>query len=183
MQKLRSQLKKICKEKIVIDVVLFGSSVKEKAKPKDVDITIIFREENYKEIDRICYEVKKIGDKLKLNLHIEPFIIDSFSKEPLFLNLMHEGYSIKLGKFISESLKTESRFLISYSLENLSHSQKTLFGYALKGRTGQKGILQAVGGEVIGRNSIIVPTKKSESIIEFMKSWNIEYKIKRILVL
>ena len=40
IQKLKSQLKKICKNKEIIDIILFGSVVKDKDNPNDIDIAI-----------------------------------------------------------------------------------------------------------------------------------------------
>lgn len=157
--------------------------MKSKIKPGDIDIALIFREENYKEIDRISYAVKKIGDELSLKLHIEPLIVDNLHKEPLYLNLIHEGYSVKFKQFLSKNLKTKSVVLITYSLKNLTHSKKTLFGYALKGREGKNGILQKMKGEAVGRNNILAPVEKLESFREFLKSWEVNYKMKRVLII
>ncbi len=186
MQKLKSQLKKICeREKLVVDIILFGSAVREKAKPNDVDVAVLFREENYEEMDRVSYEIKKLGDSLDLNLHIEPLAIDNIHTEPVYLSLIHEGFSVRHGDFINKKLKTESMLLVTYSLKNLTHSQKTLFGYALKGRKeGAKSILRESGGEAIGRNNILVPVEKSEKIRSFLDSWKkISYKTRRVIVI
>ena len=71
--------------------------------------------------------------------------------------------------------------LITYSLENLNHSKKTLFGYALKGRANQKGFLQNLGGEPIGRNSVLLPYENLEDIKEFFATWQVKYEVRRFI--
>ncbi len=183
MQKLISKLKNICKDKKIMDIILFGSYIKEKEKPKDVDVAIIFKEEDYNYIDKINLKIKDIIQRYNLTAHIQPLLIDNLFKEPLYLTLLHEGYSIKNNNYISKNLKTESYILITYALKNLNYSKKTLFGYALKGRTGKKGLLDQLKGKTVGRNSILVPTNKLESIKDFLNSWQIKYSIDRILII
>ena len=79
--------------------------------------------------------------------------------------------------------KVRSIALVTYSLENLNHSQKTLFGYALKGRTGQKGFLDKLKGEAIGRNNVLIPSESLEKLREFMATWKVKYDVRRLLEL
>ncbi|MEW6408447.1 MAG: nucleotidyltransferase domain-containing protein [Patescibacteria group bacterium] len=184
MQKLISQLKRICKDSNkILDIILFGSYIKEKEKPKDIDLAILFKEEDYNYIDKINLKIKNIIQKYNLIPHIQVLLIDNIFKEPLYLTLLHEGFSIKNKIYISKSLKTESCILIIYSLKNLNYSKKTLFGYALKGRTGKKGLLYQINGKTIGRNSILIPTNKLEIIKDFLNLWGIKYSIERVLII
>src|SRR3989344_6911658 len=156
ISELRNQLKKISNDKNIIDIIIFGSVVKEKDKINDIDIAIIFKEEDYKNIQYISSEIK--NSLRENNLHIEPLIINDIFKEPLYLTLIHEGFSIKQNTFINEAMKTRSMMLVTYDLRILNHSKKTLFGYALKGRKGQSGFIDEIKGNVAGRNNILVPT-------------------------
>ncbi len=179
MQKLRNQLKKICNNENIVDIVIFGSFVKEKENANDIDIAVIFERENYAEIQKISLDIKK--NLKEHELHIEPLIIKNLFKEPLFLTLIHEGFSIKNNQFINKTLKTESMVLVTYSLKSLNHSKKTLFGYALKGRIGQKGFIDGINGQISGRNNILVPTENYEQLNAFLKTWNVETKKQRFL--
>lgn len=179
--RILKSLKKVVNEKNIFDIVIFGSFVKQKEKPKDIDIAIIFKEEDYNYIDKISGQINKIIRKCNLQSHIEPLIINNIFKEPLFLTLLHEGFSLKTNKFIYKILGVDSLVLITYSLQNLNRSQKTLFGYALKGRKNKTGLLKQLKGSVVGRNSFYIPIDKTEKIKEFLKTWNIEYKIERLI--
>lgn len=80
-----------------------------------------------------------------------------------------------------EGIKSRPIALITYSLENLNHSQKTLFGYALKGRTGQKGFLHSLNGEPVGRNNVMIPIENLNTIKEFFATWKVEYKVRKLI--
>ncbi len=180
MQMLKS-LRKLTRKKGIFDIVIFGSFVKQKEKSNDIDIALIFERENYDYIDEISDEAGKTIRKYGIKPHIEPLVIGQLFKEPLFLTLIHEGFSLKHNKFICKTLGTESLALITYSLQNLDHSKKTLFGYALKGRKNIPGLLKKLKGSVVGRGSFYVPINKIERIKEFLKAWNVDYKIERLI--
>ncbi|MBW2971039.1 hypothetical protein KY320_02665 [Candidatus Woesearchaeota archaeon] len=78
-------------------------------------------------------------------------------------------------------LKIKAVALVTYSLENLDHSKKTLFGYALKGRTGQKGFLDTLKGEPVGRNNVLLPLDKLDELKEFFASWQVDFKVRRLV--
>ena len=80
-------------------------------------------------------------------------------------------------------LNIQSVTLVTYSLTNLNHSQKTLFGYALKGRTGQKGFVHSLRGEPVGRNNILIPSSKLDELKEFFATWKVNYQIRRFIEL
>ena len=71
--------------------------------------------------------------------------------------------------------------LVTYSLTSLSHSRKTLFGYALKGRIGRKGFVDELGGEAVGRNNVLVPTANLDKLKEFFATWNVEFKVRNFI--
>ena len=91
------------------------------------------------------------------------------------LDLLKKGYGSKLGFRLVA--------LVTYSLENLNHSQKTLFGYALKGRTGQKGFLHRLKGEVVGRNNVLIPIENLDKIKEFFATWKVKYEVRKFVEL
>ncbi|MBI5390190.1 nucleotidyltransferase domain-containing protein [Candidatus Woesearchaeota archaeon] len=179
---LRSQLKKICKHPAVVDVIIFGSTVKEKEKPADLDVAILFKDEDYKVIESIGKEIKELLPSGIL-LHYEPLMMTQLLHEPMLLTLLHEGFSVRRNAFISASLKTKSLVLVTYSLTHLIHSKKTLFGYALKGRTGKEGLMKKVDAVISGRNSLLVPTEHFEELVSFLKLWGVPFTRKRVLEL
>jgi len=102
MKKLKRNLQNLLKkEKCLVDVYIFGSALKGKDEPKDIDLISLFRDKDYKLIEDINYEIKKIGDKLELNLHIEPLIVDDMFSNRAHRNIIHEGFSIKNMKSVA----------------------------------------------------------------------------------
>jgi hypothetical protein len=166
----------------LVDIFLFGSALKSKEKPNDVDVITLFRNKKYEEIESINYRLKKIGTELNINLHIEPIIIDNLHKEKVYINLLHEGLSIKYMKSLSELLQCRSYILIIYSLKNKTASDKVRFSYALYGRKKGKGFLRKINGKEIGKGSIFVPIAKQELIRDFFKQWNVSFTEQRVSI-
>ena len=73
--------------------------------------------------------------------------------------------------------------MITYSLKSLNHSQKTLFGYALKGRTGQKGYLHRLKGEVVGRNNVLISIDDLDKMNDFFATWKVKYEVRKFIEL
>jgi hypothetical protein len=91
------------------------------------------------------------------------------------------GYSLKKSRSLAGMLGAKSRIIAIYSLKNLDHSKKTIFGYALKGRKNSGGVLREIGGEVAGRNSVIVPAANSGRLEGFFSFWNVAFTVRQIL--
>ena len=73
--------------------------------------------------------------------------------------------------------------LITYDISHLNHSKKTLFGYALRGRSKGLGVLSALKGEPVGRNSMIVPAAGATEIKEFLEHWKTPHQAKEIMLI
>ena len=172
------QLKEICREKEVIDVVLLGYSGKEKT--SKIDLAIIFKDNN-NHAKNILLKVKEIFNKKQVRVNINSLLADDLFKDSLYLRLIQNGFSIKENKLISKTLNVETLILLTYDLKTLNHSKKTLFGYALKGRKGQKGFLDSLNGNTVGRNNVLIPINKLNELKEFLNTWQVKYSIQKFL--
>ena len=170
------------KERFLVDIFLFGSVLKGKEKPNDVDLIALFRERSYEKAEDILYKIKKIGEKLNLNLHIDPVIIDNLHNQKVYISLLHEGFSIKNNKFLNDLLGFKSFIMITYNLISKSASDKVRFSYALYGRKEGEGLLKILKGKEIGRGSIFVPVNEQEAIKSFFRQWNVDFKEQRVVV-
>jgi len=108
-------------------------------------------------------------------------LADDLFKDPLYLKLVQNGFSIKNNKPISKTLNVETLVLLTYDLKTLNHSKKTLFGYALKGRKGQKGFLDSLNGNVVGRNNVLIPINRLDELKEFLKTWQVKYSLQKFM--
>jgi len=182
---LKSTCKKFIKKfkkKNIIDIILFGSSVKGAIEIRDIDILLIFLNETLKERAIISQELKtELKNEIKVDIKTIN-LEELFEKEFLARQgILVEGYSLLDDAPFSKKMGFVGYSLFAYSLRNLNHNEKTKFTYALIGRK-QIGILKKLNAESVGRGSVLIPIKNSLIFEEFLKKWNINYKKKNILV-
>lgn len=182
MKKLKQKLKKYLKNKLIADIFVIGSSIKDKFDFKDIDIIVLFREKDYKNMENIIYNMKKeigIG-----NLHIEPLIVDSMFNEGIFASLIHEGISIRHDKNIGEIIGYKPFLLFMFSLEGLNNVEKVRFAQTLYGRDKfkKKGILQEEGGVSIGKGAFLAPISKEHIFRDMMIKFKVKFRVKRVFV-
>ena len=181
LKNLKSYLKKEIKGldlTEVVDILLFGSAVKGKEFPKDIDICIIFRKNRVQNIvGELTKRIKKI------NLHISTLTTDNFFRKPhsLIKTLLVEGISILTDKKFSQNFGFSSTVLYSYNLSKLKQSDKVRFVYLLKGRK-DEGIVKKLNGEWIADSCFIIPIEKDSGILAIFKKWFIQYKRKEVLL-
>ncbi|MFH1065175.1 MAG: nucleotidyltransferase domain-containing protein [Nanoarchaeota archaeon] len=179
LRELQSLLKK---EKQLADIFVFGSAMKGKEHPNDIDIIGFFREKNYKAAEDLLYKAKKAADSLGIILHTEPMFADELF-QPVLLSVLHEGFSIRHNKPIKELIGAAPYFLIAYSLAGKTSSEKVMFSYALYGRKKGEGLLAEVKGKAAGRGSIMVPAESEARIAAFLKGKNVQFTEQRTLKL
>jgi len=178
-----SLIKKWIKDEKAIDVVLFGSSVRGKVNPNDLDFCIIIKDSDEKRAIYIVDALGKLTDSLKIKAHISIITSSSFlSGNTLAKTILSEGFSIKKNIKFSSIFGFQNKSLFVYTLKNFSPSKRVKFHYLLKGRYGAKGILKEVEGKFIGTGSIIVPTEKEDVLKEVFETWGVNYSIERVLL-
>ena len=176
---MKKKLKKYLKNKLIIDIFLIGSSVKNKIEPKDIDIVVLFREENFEKSSEIIYNIK---EHLEIeNIHIEPLITDRILSEKIFLPILHEGFSMKHNKNVSELLGVKSFSLFIFSLIGLKNIDKVRFAQTIYGRKGN-GLLMQEGGRSLGKGSFIISINKEHLFREVMVKFKTKFEVKRIFV-
>ncbi len=179
IQRLKSTLKNKIRGDIA-DIFIIGSALKNKLSPGDVDIIVLFKNKNLKEIGEILYDIKESLDFIK-EAHIEPIFSESMFTEKIFITIMHEGFSIKENEFVSKIIGLESLSIFTYRLENLSKLDKIRFAQTIYGRK-KDGLLYQERGISLGQGSFMVSVEKEEIFKELMKKWEIKYKSKRAFV-
>lgn len=182
LEYLRFEAKKFL-NKDIFDIVLYGSSIKSKESPRDIDIAIIFFNKNLKERLEIAQKFKKeIRNKIPnpdvQGVNLSDFLDPSFmARQGIFV----EGRSIITNSPISEKIGFESYFLFTYTLKNLNLNEKTKFIYALLGRI-NKGIVELTRAKSLGKGVFLVPVETSEMFSDFLKEWKINFELKKILI-
>src|SRR3989344_3286180 len=176
-KRLKKELKKYLKDKFVLDIFLFGSSVKEKLSPRDIDLVILVREKDYKKTEDLLYNIK---NSLSIkNLHIEHLIIDDFLEKSISSSIIHEGISLRHNKRVTEMLGYEAFALFTFSLDNLTNVDKVRFAQTLYGRKND-GLVQKDKGRALGKGSFIVPIEKQNLFLDVLTKFKVKYKAERV---
>lgn len=163
---LKKSLKNILKNYNEIkDIVIFGSFVKNKEEPEDIDIALIVEK---KDINLIS----KLKRDILVNIHITIITENEILTNPLTLTLINEGYSIAKEDYIRNILKIKPMKLYAYNLLHLNSSNKTLFNISLK-KT-----LKKINGEKISPGSVLIPIEQTGYFEEFLDAWQMKYKTK-----
>jgi predicted nucleotidyltransferase len=166
----------------MFDILVYGSIVRGKDKVNDIDIVIIFNKKgSVNEKLELAEKLKSQLDFLDINVDVKAVDISDFDDNSFIARqaILAEGYSLIDGKFLHERFGFKAFAIFDYSLGNLNYSQKKMFYYALKGRRGQKGLLELKGAEMLGNCIIKVPLVNSEEFKELFKRRNIEYKMEK----
>ncbi len=180
---LISKCKKFTKKHNIFDVVLYGSAVKGKDEPGDIDLLIIFLDKSLEIRTKIAQEMKKIIKKEIKNIDVKTITLkELFDKDLLARQgIFTEGISMVHNIPFSKRLGFEGYTLFTYNLSNLGHNEKTKFTYALIGRN-KDGMIKKLEAIHLGRGVLIIPTKNSIIFKKFFEKWNINFKTKDILV-
>lgn len=184
---LKKCLKNELKDKAIFDAVLFGSAVKGKNKPRDIDFILIHTRGSLAER---LEKLQKIKTKIRAALNLEPLELDAhtilleelfqpgfFARSGVFL----EGISLLDGKPLAEKMGFKAYSLFWYTLNSLSHTKKVSFNYLLAGRGTLKGMIAECRGERLVNGAIKIPVEKSIEFEDVLRMHKINYKKKNIL--
>src|SRR3989344_858236 len=179
--KLRSELQKfISKAKEIEDILVFGSLMRGKEKPNDIDILVIFKNKIDKEME---YNLGKILRKYYPSISLiskyrEDIRKSSFNARE---SVLFEGFSLLSGKNLAQEYGFNSFGMFKYDFSQWDKLQKTKFYYGLNGRRGE-GISQKLDCIRLSDKVILVPLNKTEKFREFLESWNLESKYIPLLI-
>lgn len=168
--------KEILKNGYVLDIVIFGSSIRGKERPNDLDLLVVYSND-FKDIIDENYKIKKILEKYIKNIQItgkkykEIFEKSFLPRE----SILAEGFSISQNKFLSEGFGYKNFILFKYSLKNLSKSRRMTFYYSLYGRGDENGLLEKNNCIKFSDSIILSPISSSDLIKDFFESLKIEY--------
>lgn len=172
---LKRSLKKIAeKQKEVEDILVFGSLVRGKEKPGDIDILVIFKNTVIKEAE---YEIRK-----EIAKKYENISIISKTQTTLFdaafdarEGILFEGKSILKQKTLLEQYGYASLGMFKCHFKGWTKLQKTKYYYALNGRDTQKGIVEELRCIKLADSVFLVPLNNIELFRSFLEFWNIDY--------
>src|SRR3989344_1983431 len=173
--KLKFEIIKFYKKNkdIILDIIIFGSFIKGKENPKDIDILILYK--NKKDIEK-SYELKKLLKKFNVEIvdksYLELFDESFKARE----GILSEGYSIVNKKSLSEGFGYSSLILFKYELKGFNKSNRMRFYYGLSGRgKNDKGIIDDLSLIKFSDTILLCPVENAEKMKEFLNYWKIKY--------
>ena len=165
--------------KEVVDILIFGSSVRGKSVPADIDVCIVFR--NAVEINIL----KKVQNILGEKYHVSALTVDNFFTKPhtLAATMLLEGKSILSGRKFSDTFSARPWILYSYDISKEPAATKVRFVYLLRGRNKSQGIVESWKGQFIAHNVFIIPLEKDSDAQEVFNTWKIKHSRRRIMMI
>ena len=169
---LKKSLKKLLKKYNKIqDFIIFGSFVKGKYNPKDIDIALVIDKKDISLVGEIKGQLKT------KNLDIEMIKPEEIYQTRLGLTLISEGFSIKNNKFLREKMGLLPMKIYIYEIKNLTQTKKVFFGRGLNH------FIKDAKAEKLGAGSIMVPIEQSGKFEDFLETWSLKYRTREYLVL
>lgn len=175
MQKLWQKKLELNYKSNVLDIVQFGSSMKEESNPNDIDIAVIFKSipvrEQLEEAQKIKRQLEKTSE---LPIHIVPYdfytLFDpsNFAKE----SIIFYGKSIIYKDYFAKKLGLVPRIHISYSLKKMKKKDKIKFNYTLNGKGGSYGLIRKYGGKLLKPGLVEIFPEYEDIFIKALKKLN-----------
>lgn len=173
---IRDKLKALIMNEEIIDIILFGSVVKGKTTPKDIDIALILYKEPTEKLRQ------KINQFKEFHISVIP-AKEFFVNPPTIVNtLLREGYSLKNKKALAENFAFLNRVLFKYDLAHLSESLKVKIVNILRGKKGEKGLVETNKGEWLANQVFFVPVVSDKLFEEFFNHFKIKFKKFYVLI-
>ena len=163
------------------DIIIYGSSMKGKDKPNDIDVLIIFSEKVNKEVEySFRNSLKSFSEITSVNsVTLKELRSGNFAAtEGLYL----EGYSLIRRKLLAEEMALLGTAIIIYDVSKIKGSDRIRFYYALNGRNGSKGFVLSVGAKRLADNVLLCKYDKIEEIKPFFEQWKIPIEILPALI-
>ena len=185
MQKLWPKKLELNYSSDVVDIVQFGSSVKENSNPNDLDIAVLFKSLPLKEQLNQSQNIKKQIQRLSnINVHIKSFDLYSFFDKSNFAKegILMYGKSIITGKNFSRIFGMEPKIHILYNLKSLKKKDKVRFNYMLSGKKGEYGLLRKFEGKIISPGLIEILPEYEDIFVEAIKKITPAFLVKKILL-
>ncbi|ALM74017.1 hypothetical protein TBCH5v1_0037 [Thermococcus barophilus] len=186
LKKKLSELAKDFKEKTpeVWDILLYGSIIKGKEAPNDIDIAVILTNGDP---FKVAFQFKQMLENSGFSpeeLDVKGFLINELFSENNLISfaLLTEGYSLTRGKFLYEELNAKGYTLFKFSYSNLTGSEKVRFIYSLRGRDRRGGILKKLNALELATGVVLVPIDVTFEFKKFLSRWKIEHEYAPILL-
>ena len=162
----------------LLDIILFGSLIRGKTEPNDIDVLLLFTLKVDKEI-----ELAFRGQCKEKNLDLLSKTVESCQQETFLArdSLLFEGYSLVQRRFLAAQYEHTSFGLFFYATKDLSNTRRTRFYYALNGRT-SLGMVERLQAIKLSDSILAVPLSTIEPARLFFEHWNLPFRYVPVLL-
>ena len=176
LKDLKEALRKLLKKYNGLeDIIIFGSYLKEKFMPEDIDIALVMETKDYDLANKVN------ADILGVNAHITIVLLKEFYLQPesIWKSLVAEGFSIKKNNFIRDIIKIKPVAIFSFKINKMNATEKMQFN------RGFRIVAEETNSLKIGAGCVIAPEDKSGRFNDFFETWSgkAEKKILRALMM
>lgn len=165
----------------ILDIILFGSAVKGKEKPNDLDLLIIFKDK--KNLNTAYLFRKIVESKTKMVAEVIGKSYSELFREEFTAReaLLSGGYSLINKTSFAEGLGYKSEVMFIYQLTGKNKSERMRFYYSLYGRN-SLGMLDKLKATKQTDTIITCSIENLEPMRDYLHSWKIEFKEVPILI-
>ncbi|MDP7080277.1 MAG: nucleotidyltransferase domain-containing protein [Candidatus Undinarchaeales archaeon] len=165
----------------ILDILVYGSTVRGRRAPGDLDVLVVLRDVTSQEYVDIPYRLRKVLEKERGEgqLDVKGVKTEEFL-DPNYLartRVLIEAYSLLHDDFLCKRFGLAPHALFTFDLKGLTRSEKTRFHYAMKGRSGEPGVLDELGGVHLGRGVVLVPINAAGDFCDLLELWNVGYEV------
>jgi predicted nucleotidyltransferase len=154
----------------IYDIIIFGSYVKSKGTPGDIDMALIMKD---KDLELYSRFKEDLGCE---EAHINIVPAGDLFKSPLLKTFLTEGYSVEQKRFLRDVIGENPMKMFIYSLKGFPSSKKVQFSKALNKS------LQTVKGMRTGAGAVLIPISQASYFEDFLDVWGLKYKTKELTV-
>lgn len=155
----------------VHDVIVFGSLMRGKESPSDIDILILFQ---FKEDRELAYNLRKSMEKNYPKVEVIPKTFESLMSSTFQARetVLWEGYSCRTGQPFAEGFGFFPQVLFKFHFKKISASRRIQFFYSLKGRGGSPGMINRLGLSKFSDGVLACPVRYVEEVRQYLNSWD-----------
>ena len=162
-------------QKEILDIIIFGSVMRGKRMPKDIDILLLFKE---KENLETAYVLRKKLQKIQPEINVttktyQSVMSKSFLAREAYLS---EGYSLIMKKWVAEAWGYTPYTLFKYRLKGWPQSKRMQFQYSLYGRNKEGGMVKMLKLVKFADTIILSPRERTEETRAYLTQWNMTFQ-------
>ena len=170
------------KDENVLDILGFGSFVRGKTRPGDVDVCVVFLSDiDNSKVNEFYSRCRRAG----INVHVSPLVAENFflKHHTLATTVLYEGVSLIDGAPAAKRFGLEAWALYTYGIAGMKPSEGVRFVYAMKGRGKNMGLVRDYGGFFLSHGCFMIPVGKDGEMREALERWKVKYMRKNIFLI